>query len=289
VESRTQLYAQGALPGRELDTAQAALVQAQAAFDSAQKHLAGMREVGREAAIKGAQGQLESAKGRYLGSQAQLSYSEVRSPINGVVTERALFTGETAAAGAPLLTVMDTSALLAKVHLPQLHAQLLKVGSPAEATIPGVDGPVEGEVTLISPALDPGSTTVEVWVRIENPKGTFKPGGAAKVSLEGKTVARALVAPSEAVLSMPSGKKAVMTIGADGAAHRSEVETGIADDGFVQIVSGIKAGARVVTKGAYSLDDDTRVKVVAPSDDKDGDTKAPEDKPASGHDSGATK
>jgi multidrug resistance efflux pump len=57
-----------------------------------------------------------------------VSYSEIRSPINGVVTDRSLFEGETAATGAPLITVMDTSSLLAKTHLAQSLAQRMKLG-----------------------------------------------------------------------------------------------------------------------------------------------------------------
>ncbi|MCP6725883.1 TolC family protein, partial [Klebsiella pneumoniae] len=63
VNARKQLFAEGAIPGRDLDTAQAALVQAQAAFDAAQKHLDSMRAVTHEAALKQAHGELTSAEG----------------------------------------------------------------------------------------------------------------------------------------------------------------------------------------------------------------------------------
>ena len=56
--NRKQLFAEGAIPGRDLDTAQAALVQAQAAYDTASKHLESMHAVSHEAALKSAQGQL---------------------------------------------------------------------------------------------------------------------------------------------------------------------------------------------------------------------------------------
>jgi multidrug resistance efflux pump len=112
-DSRTRLFAEGAIPGRDLDTAKAALVQAQAARDIAKQHSEAVRNISRKAALESAEGQLTSAKGKYLAAQAQLSYTEIRSPISGVVTDRPLFAGETAAAGTPVLTVMDTSALLA--------------------------------------------------------------------------------------------------------------------------------------------------------------------------------
>ena len=265
VASRKQLFAQGAIPGRDLDTAQAALVQAQATYDVAQQHLAALEHVSRAAALKSAQGQLESAKGKYLGAAAELQYSQIHSPINGVVTDRPLYPGETATAGSPLLTVMDTSSLLAKVHLTQPQAQQLKVGHPASVLVPGIADPVAGKVTLISPALDPGSTTVEVWVQAPNPKGALKPGTAVHVSINGKTVPDALVVPAASLVTSPAGNKAVMVIGGDSVAHLKEVSIGIQDDGVVQIVSGISAGDRVVTKGAYALDDGTKVKVVAAS------------------------
>src|SRR6185437_13255536 len=161
-------------PGRDLDTAKAALVQAQAAYDIAKQNFDAIKQVGNEAALQSAQGQLTSAKGKYLGAEAELSYTEIRSPINGVVTDRPLFAGETAAAGTPVITVMDTSALLAKLHISQMQAQQLSLGAAATITIPGVADRVPPRVSLTSPALAPGSPTVEVWLRLENPKGLFK-------------------------------------------------------------------------------------------------------------------
>jgi len=277
VASRKQLFAQGAIAGRDLDTSEAALVQAQAAYDAAAQHLASMKQVSRAAALKAAQGQLESARGKYQGSEAQLSYSEIRSPITGVVTERPLFDGETAAAGTPLITVMDTRALLAKIHLSQPQAQILSVGDPATVDVSGLPRPVPGRITLISPALDPGSTTVEIWVRIENPKGVLRPGTAVHVNVAGRTVAKALVVPSAAIVVAGTGKSTVMLIGSDGVAHQTPVTTGISDDGETQILSGISAGQQVVTTGAASMDDGTHVKVAAPGD--------ADDKPSAGKES----
>ncbi len=71
VKSRKQLFAEGAIPGRDLDTANAALVQAQAAYDAAEKHLESVRSVSREAALKSAQGQLTSAAGQVQGRRGR--------------------------------------------------------------------------------------------------------------------------------------------------------------------------------------------------------------------------
>jgi HlyD family secretion protein len=267
VESRKQLFKEGAIPGRDLDTAQAALVAAQAAYDTAEKHLQSVRNVSREAALKSAQGQLTSAEGKYKGAQAQVGYSEIRSPISGVVTDRPLFAGETAAAGAPLITVMDTTSLLAKTHLGQSVVQRMKVGDAATVAVPGVADPVPAKVTLISPALDPGSTTVEVWLKIDNKSGALKVGTPVKVAITGRTVEKAWKISTSAILTAQDGAKSVMVVGSDGAAHRKAVSLGIADADDVQVLSGLAPGDMVITTGAYGLDDGTKVKVGAAADD----------------------
>src|SRR5579863_9852619 len=269
VNSRKQLFAEGAIPGRDLDTAQAALVQAQAAYDSAAKHLDSTKNVSREAALKAAQGQLSSAEGKLKGAQAQVSYSEIHSPINGVVTDRPLFAGETAAAGAPLLTVMDTSSLLAKTHIAQSVVQQMKVGDQAQIQVPGVPDPVTARVSLISPALDPGSTTVEVWLKIDNKAGKLKVGTPVKALITGKTVEDAWKIPNSAVLTAQDGSKSVMVVGPDGAAHKKAVTLGVTDGEDVQVVSGLSPSDMVITGGAYGLDEGTKVKVGAAEADDD--------------------
>jgi len=269
VNSRKQLFAEGAIPGRDLDTAQAALVQAQAAYDAAAKHLESMRAVSREAALKAAQGQLTSAEGKLQGAQAQVSYSEIRSPIDGFVTDRPLFAGETAAAGAPLITVMETTTLLAKAHIAQAQVQQLKLGGEAEVHAPGVADAVAARVVMISPALDAGSTTVEVWLKIDNRTGKLKVGTPVKVSIVGRTVENALKVPLAAVLTADDGTKSVMVIASDSTARRKKVTLGITDGDDVEVLSGVDASDQVITGGAYGLDAGTKVKIGKAEEDDD--------------------
>jgi HlyD family secretion protein len=283
VNSRTQLLAQGAIPGRDLDTAKATLVQSQATYDIAKQHLTALEQVSHKAALENAQGQLDSAKGKYLGSQAQLSYTEIRSPIDGVVTDRPLFAGETAAASTPVITVMDTSALLAKLHIAQMQAQQLTVGASASITIPGVPEPVPAKVALISPALDPGSTTVEVWLRVENAKGSYRVGTAVHATISGRTVADALTIPAEAVQTAPDGvTKSVMLIGADGTAHKHAVTLGTQTRETVQVLDGVAPTDMVITTGAYAMDDGTKVKIGTPPVGADDDKGADDTKEKGG-------
>jgi len=263
-QSRQQLYQEGALPRKELDQSQVEVVQARNQYAIAKRHLDTLQAIGKQQELKAAAGQLESAKGKYLGAEAQLSYSEIRSPIDGVVTDRPLYPGEMATAGTAIVTVMDISAVIAKAHIPQADAALLKVGDKGTITVPGLDEPVEGTVTVVSPALDPNSTTVEVWLEAKNPKQQLKPGTSVQLSLTAKTVKDALVVPAAAVISAADGSSAVMIAGSDGKAHQKTVKLGIRQDDDVQILEGVTEADKVVSTGAYGLPDNTKIKIEAP-------------------------
>ncbi len=260
-ESRQELFKEGALPRKDFDQAAVSLAQARGQYEVAKKHLDSLQDVVKKEELKGLQGQLSSARGKYLGAKAQLSYSEIRSPMDGFVTERPLYPGEMAAQGTPLMTVMDLSKVTARAHIPQTDAALLKVGDKATIIVPGADSEIEGKVSLIGPALDPNSTTVEVWVEAKNPQQKLKPGSSVRVSMVAKTVPEALVVPASALLTTADGTTSVMVVGSDQKAHQQAVKVGIKQDDDVQIVEGLKEGQTVVTEGAYGLPDNTKVTV----------------------------
>jgi RND family efflux transporter MFP subunit len=159
---------------------------------------------------------------------------------------------------------MNTSSLLAKVHLSQIVAQQLGLGDDASVTIPGVDESVTGNVTLISPALDPGSTTVEVWLKVDNKAGKFKAGTPVRVSIVGRTISNVVKIPLEAVLTAEDGSKSVMVVTGDGTAHKLAVHLGINDGADVQVTQGLNGSETVITKGAYGLSDGAKVTVAKP-------------------------
>jgi HlyD family secretion protein len=286
-DSRKTLFDQGALPRRDLDTADVALAQARNQYEVAQRQLDDLKRLGQEQSLKSATGQLGAAKGKYLGAEAQLSYSEIRSPIDGVVTERPLYPGELATANAPLLTVMNNSKLIAKAHLSQAEAASLKVGDQAEITVPGADDPVKARVSLVSPAVDPGSTTIEVWFEVAKPNSALRPGMTVSVEATAKTSKDALVVPLSALFKNADGAEYVLLAGKDDHAHQQLVKTGIRSEDFVQIESGIKEGDSVIVSGGYAVPDKTGIKIEAapPSEpatgEKGSDDKADADKPAS--------
>jgi len=276
-DSRLDLFKQGALPRKDLDQAAVALAQAKPQYELAKRHLDALNAVVHQQELKGLQGQLSSAKGKYQGAAAQLSYSEIRSPLDGVVTDRPLYPGEMAAAGAPLLTVMDISRVTARAHIPQSDAALLKVGDHATIAVPGQEESVEGKVSLVSPALDLNSTTVEIWVEAKNPKKTLRPGSSVRLSMVSEAVPDALVIPAASLLTGADGATTVMVIADDQHVHQKAVKPGIRQDDKLQITEGLKEGQRVVTDGAYGLPDNAKVTVEAQAE-----AEKEADKPAAG-------
>ena len=265
-EERKRLLEQGAIARRDVDTSIAAAVQAQAAYDTSVQHLANVEKTIQKANLDAAQGQLTSAQGKLENAEAQVSFASLRSPIDGVVTDRPLFPGETAPAGTPVITVMDTSSLLAKPHIAQEDAQQLKSGGSADIIIPGADRSQEARIALISPALDPGSTTVEVWLKVPNPGSHFKVGTPVHVVIHGRTIPDAIQVPVSAILPSDDGSTNVLIVGSDGAAHKRAVTVGLRLPDKVQILTGVSARDTVITEGAYGLDEGTKVKIGAPQD-----------------------
>jgi multidrug efflux pump subunit AcrA (membrane-fusion protein) len=260
-ESRQKLFQEGALARKLVDDAQVAYVQARSQYEAAQQHLEALQSVGKQEQIKSAAAQVDTAKAHYQGSEAQLSYSEIRSPIAGVIAERGVYPGEMANAGSPLLTVMDNTRVVARANVPQGQAGFLKVGAAATVKQPDTADEVAGQVIVVSPAVDPNSTTVQVWVETANPGERLKPGVSVHATIVASTIKDALVVPAAALLPAEEGGTQAIVVGADGVAHARKIETGVRDGGKVQVVSGLKAGDQVVTVGGLGLEEGAHVRV----------------------------
>jgi HlyD family secretion protein len=260
-DNREKLLAQGAVSSKDLEDAHISLTQAQNQYQTAQKQYD----------LKAAEAQLSAAKGKAASAEAQLNYAKITSPIDGVITDQPFYAGETAPAGSPILTVMDISQIVARAHIAQDQAAHLKTGDAATISAAGLDEPLKGKVTLVSPALDPNSTTVEVWVSAPNPGEKLKPGASAHIEIVAQTLPHAIVIPTAALLTATDGSTSVIVLGAGNKPAKQDVQVGIRNGDDAQITGGLKGGERVVTTGAFELSNEdpdvlakTTVQVQAP-------------------------
>lgn len=273
IDNREQLFKEGALARKLVDEAQVGYAQAKATFETAQQHLQSIQRVGQAEQIKTAAAQVEAAKGRFDATQAQVSYSEIRSPFAGVVTDRPLYPGELATTGAPLLTVMDMSRIVARVNMAQDQARDVKVGNTATLTIEGGD-PVTGTVTVVSPAADANSTTVQVWVQADNPGERLRAGQSVHVAIVAMVIDGATLIPAPAVMSNAGGESIVLVVDDKNIAHEKVVAIGVKEPEMVQVLSGVEPGERVITVGGVGLEDKAQVRVLKPGEKAAGEADA---------------
>jgi RND family efflux transporter MFP subunit len=278
LDNRQKLFGQGALARKLVDDAQVAYAQAHSQYLAAQEHLRALQSVGKQEQIKGAAAQVDAARGHLQTAEAQLGYAEVHSPIDGVIADRPLYPGEMASPGTPLLTVMDISRVVARVNVPQNQAAYVKVGNPATITASDSGLEASGKVIIVSPATDPNSTTVQVWLQAENPGERLKPGTSVRAAIITATIPNAVVVPVAALLPAAEGGTAVIVISADSVAHEKKVEVGVREPEKVQILSGVSPGEQVVVAGGVGLQDKAKVRIIKPGEKPEADEKGGKEK-----------
>jgi HlyD family secretion protein len=245
-----------------VDDAKVALVQAHSLYETAKRHLESLQTVSRKAQMEAAKATVMAAKAHYEAAEAQVAYAEVRSPIDGVVSDRPLYEGEIASSNSALVSIEDISEVIARANVPVQEAASITVGKPA--TISGPGGELTGKVTVVSPTVDPNTTTVQIWVRARNTGERLRPGVNVRISIKAREIAGALVVPATAILSLDDGGDKVMVAGSDSLAHEQKVELGVRSGEDVQVLSGLKEGEKVITVGGLGLEDKGKIQISKP-------------------------
>ncbi len=274
-ESRAALQKEGALAQKLVDDAKVAMVQAQSQLETARRHLEALNSVSQRESIRAAEATMNAAKAHYENASIQAGYAQVRSPISGVVADRPVYPGEMPPSGSPLLSIVDISKIVARANVPVKDAAAIKVGRPARLS--GPDGDIPGAVTVVSPAVDPSTTTVEIWVQADNPGEKLKPGATVRVTIVAETIQNTVVVPAAALLNSDDGTPKVMVITSDNIAHERRVSVGVRQNDRVQIASGLQPGDRVVVSGGLGLEDKAKVKIEQPKPEEDEDEDQPEE------------
>src|SRR5262249_52368588 len=147
----------------------------------------------------------------------------------------------------------------------------IKVGSPA--TIPGPEGDIAGKVTVVSPAVDPATTTVEVWVEAPNPGEKLKPGATVHVTIKAETLRDVIIVPAAALLNFHEGGQTAMVATSDNTAHERRTTVGVRQGDSVQIGMGVEEGEKVGVSGGLGLEERPGVKITErpPAEDEDED------------------
>jgi RND family efflux transporter MFP subunit len=280
LDSREDLFKQGALAQRQVDEARVNYVKANSDLLAAQEHLRALQAVAKEEQVKTATAQVDSAKSHMQSLEVQVVYSKILSPISGVIADRPLYAGEMAVPGTPLLTVVDISNVVARVNIPISQANMVKLGQTATLTQTDSTDELTGKVTVVSPASDPASTTVQVWIKLPNPGEKLKPGSSVHAKIIAQEFKAATVVPITAILPGEEGGTAALVI-IDSVAHKRQLQLGVREGDKQQVLNGVRPGEEVVIVGGMGVDDKGKVKVIdtsvkeADDEDENADEPAP--------------
>src|SRR5499426_641705 len=190
-----------------------------------------------------------------------ISLVTVRAPISGTVIERSINPGAGFEAGKLLFTVADISTLWIIANVPEAQVGALRVGTPAEVRASALgDGVIAGRVAYIDPVLREETRTARVRVEVTNREERLKVGMFVEVGFEagsaapGGSAEKELVIPEEAVQRI--NERTVVFLPKEGATGRFEtrdIEVGGAAGGYQRVISGLRSGERIVSKGSFTL------------------------------------
>jgi len=241
VDRTRTLVEGGALPRRDLETAQNAVVAAQAQVGAAEAQLATAR--------------------------SQLADATVRAPMSGVVSAAPVREGDVVAPGGEMFTIIDPGTMRLEAWVPADDLSAIAVGTPVTFEVRGYPGRrFHGAVERVAPAADPVTRQISILVDIPNLGGELVAGLFAEGRLtSGRR--EGLVVPLAAVDT--SGENPVVTRVRDGVVERVAVQTGITDAAGerIEVVSGLAAGDLVLLRSARGLPPGTRV-VVPQAEDR---------------------
>ena len=180
------------------------------------------------------------------------------APISGVVSELTVREGAMVQAGTPAFTLTDLSSVWISVEVPEAQAGALRQGQKADARIQMLPGKsFDGRIDYIYPDLNPQTRTVKARIALANPGIALKPGMFAQVSL-GAVARKALTVPAEAVIH--TGTRSVVIVAGGERFQPATVKTGTETDGHIEILSGLKAGERVVASGQFLIDSEASLR-----------------------------
>jgi RND family efflux transporter MFP subunit len=207
-----------------------------------------------------AQANLASAKANTARLRNMQGFNRVVAPFDGVVTSRNIDVGDLVNAGnggtgKALFTIAQVDPLRLYVFVPQTYAQQVKVGD--QVTVSSAEQGAEeykGTIARTARAIDTATRTMQVEIRVPNPKDALIAGAYVQVNLPIKQNAAALLVPTNVLLFRPDGPR-VATVNADGRVRLSAVKLGTDFGSTVAVTSGLQPDDRIILNPADSLAD----------------------------------
>lgn len=246
----------------------AAIVEARAEVNQAERQLARYRELGERGfaprmMVEQYETELATARAGLAAAQARRGDRIIRAPFAGVLGLSTVTAGTLVNPGSIIATLDDIDVIRVDFPVPERYLGTLAAGQTITATVDAYgDTPFGGRIALIDTRVNEQTRSVTARAEIPNPGGRIRPGMAVRVSVtQGQRTAPAV--PESAVQYEGEGAFVYrIASGERGAtAQRVEVETGAVEGGFVEIISGLAPGDRVVASGLNRIQPGAPVRV----------------------------
>ena len=209
--------------------------------------------------------ELEALEASYNLASLELNYTQIRAPIDGVISERFIKLGNTISANEPAFRVTSFDPLVAYLHIPEREYRHIAAGQPVAIEIDALQGQrIVASVTRVSPIVDPQTGTFKITVEISDDQRRIKPGMFGRISIVYDRHENVLQIPRSAIIE-ESGETSIFVV-EDNKAIRKFVQTGYSSSGMVEITTGVMDDDRVVTVGQVGLKDDAIVTVINATD-----------------------
>ncbi len=217
-------------------------------------------------AVEAAEAATSAARAQIKTGEARLAKSFITAPKDGVVAIRGVSVGdrvENMGGNTPVFRIVDNRLLELTVSVPSTNVASLKVGQPLEFTTDTVPGRTfTGKVSFINPALDEATRSAKVIAEVPNTDGILKGGAFAKGRIVTETRTGILQCPKDALQNWDlEGHTAEVFVASGDKAEKRSIQIGRANGVSVEVVSGLKAGDQVVTRGSFALREGDRITV----------------------------
>lgn len=210
--------------------------------------------------------EMEALEAAYKLTSLEVSYTEIRAPIDGVISERFVKNGNTIDVNAKLFQVTSLDPLVAYLHVPEREYRRISQGMPAAVEIDALGGArYDASIARISPVVDPATGTFKITVEVSDPARRLKPGMFARIGIVSAVHADALQIPRGAIID-EGGESSVFIID-NGIAKRRSIRTGLTANGRVEILDGLSGTEQIIVVGQTGLRDGSRVEVINSPDE----------------------
>ena len=205
--------------------------------------------------------EVDAARAAYDLTALQLSYTDIRAPIDGVVAERFVKAGNTLNPNDKLFRIADLSPLVAHVHVPESELRKLRAGQVASVQVDAAGGAFQSIIQRISPVVDSNTGTFKVTLELRDPANRLKPGMFARIDIVHERRTDVVRIARSALLEDDGNQRVFVVQG--GKAVSRPVTIGLTNGPLVEVLSGVNAGDPVVVVGQGTLKDGSPVRVVA--------------------------